>query len=219
MKKALFEKFNVELNPKYLIADAARSIQNAFKMTFADSEILMCWFHMRKALSKQLEKHIHDKIKRQRFLADLDKLQLSQSPEIFDTASKLFIVKWQPESKDLLEYFCIEWLNQNRNWYEGVAKMVPSTNNALESNNRLLKDEQTLRERMDLAQFRFQICDTIRQWSLEYDSGLNKINKIPHIDLQQWTAGYNWAKSNCVLRMEIAEHYNIYRPGSTGKCN
>lgn len=182
LKKAVFEKFGSNINPQYLVADAAESIHNAFEETFEGASVIMCWFHMRKALSKRVDNHIHDKQKRQKFLNDIDMLQLSQTPAIFEIASQLFIVKWRTESNELINYFKNEWLFKNRNWYEGFAKRVPSTNNALESNNRLLKDEQTFRERLDLAQFRIIICETVRKWSLEYYSGPNNSGEFQQYD-------------------------------------
>lgn len=101
---------------------------------------------------------------------------------------------------------------QNPNWYEGFAKRTPSTNNALESKNRLIKDEGTLRERMDLGQFRIKLFEMLRKWSVEYQSGLNKMNnETPNIVLKLWTDGYNWAKSNVKSSTVIEKNQTIYR--------
>lgn len=69
---------------------------------------------------------------------------------MFDGAAELFAKKWEQTSNEFIQYFRREWLDANRYWYEGCGKLVQSTNNALESFNRLIKDEQTLRERLDL---------------------------------------------------------------------
>lgn len=218
LKEALQKHFNVEFSPQYLISDAAKSIQNAFTSVFNGSSTIMCWFHMRKALSKKAEKLIHDPRMQSQFLGDLDQLQLSPSSHVFDRASELFVEKWQRDFCELVEYFKMEWLIQNRNWYEGFEKLTPSTNNALESNNRVLKDEQTLRERMDLAQFRVKVFDVVRQWSTEYKSGLNQMkNDNPKIDLKLWTDGYNWAKSNAKVYSLLKENRIIHSSSDTGK--
>lgn len=119
--------------------------------------------------------HIRDKKKRFELLADLDKLQLSQSKETFDKAVILFVEKWKAVSADAMSYFETEWLQKNRLWYEGacahIAANVPSTNNAIESANRLIKDEHTLRLRYDLGQFRGVLFDMLRAWSLAYLTG------------------------------------------------
>lgn len=124
-------------------------------------------------------------------------MQLARSGPIFDAASELFVKKWAKVSKDLVKYFENEWLVQHRNWYEGFRPKTPSTNNALESKNKGIKDEHTLRERLDLGQFRVVLCAMIKQWSTEYTSGLNILNSgVPNIELDQWTNGYNFARSN-----------------------
>lgn len=80
----------------------------------------MCAFHMKKAVSENVSTYIPDKNTQNIFLSDLDKLQLSKSS-----------AKWEHRSQDLMEYFRHEWLVLNRYWYEGCAKLVPSTYNAL----------------------------------------------------------------------------------------
>lgn len=81
----------------------------------------------------------------------MDKLQLSKNNETFDKAAYLFVEKWKTISADAMAYFELEWLRKNRFWYEGVEINTPSTNNAVEVANRLIKDEHTLRERFDLG--------------------------------------------------------------------
>lgn len=212
LKTAVAKYCDVELKPKYLISDAAKSIQNAFTSIFEGSSIVMCWFHMRKATAKRMECHIRDRRKQYEFLADLDLLQLSPSTEVFENASMLFVSKWQAESFELMDYFQAEWLIQNPNWYEGFAKRTPSTNNALESHNRLIKDEGTLRERMDLGQFRVKLFEMLRKWSIEYQSGLNEMqHDMPNIVLKLWTDGYNWARSNVKCRTVVERNQTIYR--------
>lgn len=128
---------------------------------------------------------------------DLDKLQLAQNRNIFDAAAELFLLKWKKHSIELVKYFKKEWLTANKNWYEGFKSKTPSTNNALESSNKVIKDEQTLRERFDLSQFRGVLFSMVEQWSVEYSTGLNKINfGAPIVKLEIWTKGYNFARSN-----------------------
>lgn len=130
-------------------------------------------------------------------LGDLDHLQLARSDMAFDAAAKLLIAKWKPISKPLVDYFEKEWLIENLNWHEGFMHKTPSTNNAQEAFNKVIKDEHTLRERLDLSQFRILFLEMIMQWSVEYAQNLNSINcNQPTIDLKAWTAGYNFARSN-----------------------
>lgn len=138
-------------------------------------------------------------------------MQLAKCEAIFDTASKLFIKKWARSSKDLVKYFESEWLVQHRNWYEGFRPKTPSTNNALESKNKGIKDEHTLRERLDLGQFRVVLYAMIRQWSTEYSGNINSLNfGAPNIELSDWTNGYNFARSNIKVTSKRRGHQIFY---------
>ena len=57
--------------------------------------------------------------------------------------------------KKFSEYFDEQWLKKNSKWYEGAAAVkLPSTNNGLEATNRVIKAENTLRERrLPIGQF------------------------------------------------------------------
>lgn len=107
-----------------------------------------------------------------------------------------------------MSYFEMEWLQKNRLWYEGasahITTNVPSTNNAVESANRLIKDEHTLRERYDLGHFRSVLFDMLRAWSLAYLTGEKEVHGSAEIDLKQWTDAYLWAKLD--ESMKTTEH-------------
>lgn len=216
VKSGVLNIFDEMLNPQFLISDAAGSIHAAFKNAFGENRsIVMCWYHMRSAVSKKLSTYFRDQNQRLKFLCDLDKLQLSKSPDVFDKASILFIEKWRLVSQELVQYFTSEWLNKNRHWYEGFAHYTPSTNNAVESFNRKIKDEQTLRERLDLSQFRFAINKMVTEWSIEYESGLNIINNDgPNITLGIETNAYNWANSAVEISTKRGKGKVCYRISS-----
>lgn len=135
-------------------------------------------------------------------LDTLDKLQLARNPQDFDAASTLFMAKWRAKYQKLIDdYFETEWLIKNRNWYESFRIKTPSTNNALESFNNVIKNEHTMRERFDISQFRVVLFEMIEQWSVEYTSNLNFINNgPPEIELSLWTSGYNFARSNVKIK-------------------
>lgn len=166
---------------------------------------------MRKNISDKLPTFLRDAVKQSKFLFDPDKLQLAKSNVIFDAAVKLFMEKWRQESEDLIEYFESQWVQQNRNWFEGFRKHTPSTNNALESFNRLIKDEHTLRERMDLGKFRVALFEMVKTWSLHYATGIKVIAEAPEVTLVLWTEGYNWAKSNIKITSRRHGSTIVYR--------
>lgn len=72
----------------------------------------------------------------------MDKLQVSQRPEHFRKAAALFLKKYE-QHDEFCKYFNQQWLVENPNWHEGATtEFAPSTNNAMESWNRLCKDEK-----------------------------------------------------------------------------
>ncbi len=66
--------------------------------------------------------------------------------DIFDAANELFKDKWlkvntnKIPTKKFLEYFEAKWIQKQPGWYEGYASAVPSTNNGLESTNRVINN-------------------------------------------------------------------------------
>jgi hypothetical protein len=131
------------IDPTTLISDAAKSIQNSFKDVFGEDKlVIMCWAHMKKNVIKKVEKFVAPAFQTE-ILSDIDFLQLSQNDDIFNRASNLFLDKWYEET-EFISYFEAEWLDANRFWYEGAEKTTPSTNNALESFNRVIKDENSM---------------------------------------------------------------------------
>lgn len=85
---------------------------------------------------------------------------------------------------------------KNRFWYEGVARNVPSTNNAQEATHKAIKDRQTLRNRFDLGKFREVLYQMVKNYSIEYSTGIREYHHKVQIDLSIWTEAYNWAKTN-----------------------
>lgn len=137
---------------------------------------------------------------------------MAKTVEIFQIALQLFVSKWRKESDELMDYFEREWILKCPNWFEAFATLVPSTNNALESTNRLIKDEHTLRERMDLGKFRIALFEMVETWSKRYTTGIKSTNPdAPEIELQQWTAGYQFAKANTKISSRRRGNKIVYR--------
>jgi hypothetical protein len=135
------------------MADAAGAITNGFN----ESDIViinrgMCWFHCKKACDKQLLK-IHDKDKRSDLIQGIVTLQLAQTPDIFRSASKLFIDEWSKDAdydiQVFIQYFKSEWIEKNSNWFESYNHPndagSTSNNNGNEFINGVIKEEDTLR--------------------------------------------------------------------------
>lgn len=96
IKKGVRDLFNIDYKPDKLIADAADSIPRGFEKVFDHSYIrIMCWFHMRKAVEKNVSTLSPNKKEQNEFMYDLDQLQLSQTDEVFDKTAQLFVEKWK----------------------------------------------------------------------------------------------------------------------------
>lgn len=203
IKNKIFSVFNCELESKIILCDACKAISNGFLAVFGDDcLVLTCWFHVKKAIKKNIL-HLLPKEMHQGVFDDIDCLQLSTSPQIFEKASDLFLQKYAI-FEEFVAYFRYEWLEQFRNWYEGAAEKYPSTNNALESFNRYFKDERTLRE-------------WVMDWSVEYDSDARvPFVEIPSLTLEHWTKGYQWSRMNKVIqkRADVARDYLLIPPSN-----
>lgn len=217
VKISLRNLFDEKLEPKILICDAAHSIHNGFRKVFGqDKLVIMCWAHMRMAFVEKLPTYIRDQKQRFQIMCDLDKLQLSKSSAVFDIAVILFVEKWRVVSLDLMQYFNNEWLTKNRFWYEGYSHITPSTNNALENFNKQIKAENTLRELLDLRQFRYVMFEMVEQWSIQYDSGMNSINNDgPLITLEIETIAYQLFKSELQFSKKRAKNQVVFRLPAT----
>ncbi|CAF4446237.1 unnamed protein product, partial [Rotaria socialis] len=100
---------------------------------------------------------------------DVESLQLAQDERIFIKASNLFVKKWSKKEPNFIEYFQNEWLTTHNAWYEGVGHFTPSTNNALEATNNVIKKENTLRERLPLSRFKVLAFEIVEKWSKCYE--------------------------------------------------
>ncbi len=92
-----------------------------------------------------------------------------------------------------------EWLESKNGCYEGLELYVPSTNNALEATNRVIKDEDTIREWLVSSIFTVVVFSIVNKWSKEQNLACVNSKKFEHhpsITLSYWTDGYNWAKLN-----------------------
>lgn len=200
---------NHEMHPKILIADAAEAIHNGARSVFGkEIVVLMCWFHAKKAVKKNLRRFVKDTNVQAEILNGMSKLNASRNKEMFDKASALFLAKYS-KFKEFCLYFKTEWLEKNPNWYEGAyllapgVKYAPSTNNACESWNRNIKDEKSERNRFPLNVFIGKILQWTVEWSVEYKSGAKKFVTVPTIDLALWTDAYKWVKMNKPIKRNV----------------
>jgi len=200
-------KINGHLEIKNLICDASNAIRNAFVEVFGETKnIIMCWAHMRRNVVKKIESLVDRSFKTE-IIDDIDKLQLASSKQVFDKALTLFIKKWlQRKQNKFIEYMNLQWFTTHQNWFEGTAQRVPSTNNALESFNLVYKREHTFRERLPLSRFLELMKKSVERWSNEYLTNSRIFMTSISVELNQWTTGYQYAKSNVNISTAICDY-------------
>ncbi len=186
------------IEPSALVSDASFAIINAFSNIFPNKhDTVMCWAHMKRAVETK-SAMIEDQELRAEMMDDIELLQICESAKLFHQSVKLFLKKWAktPSVGPFISYFKSEWLEKHPGWFEGVSLFVPSTNNALESTNRTLKDKVN-RKRLALAVFLSNANKIVSGWSYDRDdSNVNAKNFAtePTISHQLWTKSYQWAK-------------------------
>ena len=147
-------------------------VQKAFRMlllndSFGEEAIVrMCWAYAKIKIETRAESCIKNKSRYKRCIG-IDILHFITLPNSFITATKLFL-KTYHDHNEFLDFFKEQCQNQHRNWFLGAAPNSPSTNNALESFKKVIKDSNTLRERFLLAQFLVVASDMINEWSEKY---------------------------------------------------
>ncbi len=135
------------------MADASTAITNGFETVFGSEFVrVTCWAHANRAYEKRLLT-VKDEKSRKVLNDEIHLLQLCHDKESFQQMCKLWLKKWKGnnDAKEFMSYFKDTWLDRNEGWYEGHAPGYPSTNNGLESINRCIKDEHTLRSRLRLG--------------------------------------------------------------------
>jgi hypothetical protein len=75
-----------------------------------------------------------------------------------------------------------------------ASRKTSSQNNALESQNLVIKEQDNFRERMPLSGFLFQCLETVEKCSKHYANNDKVFILTPTIELQQWTKAYQRAK-------------------------
>lgn len=175
------------------MADAAPAIRNGFSCVFPGAITVMCWAHAARCIYKRVEKDIPDQRSRIDIISDIKMLQLSPTKAIFEKLLKLFFVKWK-EMSIFCNYFRDNWVEINGNWYEGVAKGVPSTNNGGESFNNLIKAQATIRRKLPIGTFLNAITKCIGMWSKDavYRTEIDPSGAL-------WREALLWARENVEL--------------------
>ncbi len=119
---------------------------------------VICWAHVKRAIDKQLNE-LKNKQASLTIKNDIIQFQHYVKEDILVSITRLMITDWRTnfpsrETEEFIKYFNKQWLIPKRNgWYDHYCDYCPCTNNALESINRYVKENGTLRERLGILQF------------------------------------------------------------------
>lgn len=153
----------------------------------------MCWVNAAKNMRLNLDKYVKNKKINGNMFADIHKLQLAQTDEIFIKAANLFCLKYI-EQNSFIKYFQSEWIQKRSGWHEGVSHHCPSTNNAQEATHRVIKLIQTMRRLKSMAEMKKLLFDIVSEWSVTTSTQtFSDSRKITSGDLVD---AYIWNKSN-----------------------
>lgn len=133
----------------------------------------MCWFHMKCKVTDRLSV-INDVNIRNEVIQDIQVLHNAPSEVLFDTAVELFFEKWRAQNdaqiNEYLDYLHSEWIVGHKGWFLGYIH-GPTSNNGLESNNKLIKKHHTLRKQLPMGEFLQIILEIVLRWSKERQPG------------------------------------------------
>lgn len=169
IKDAIKANFDYDFEPEVIIADGSDAIRNAFYSSFETAKLdVMCYVHVLRNCYKQA---FTSKSNKSLILEDIRKMHLAPNKTTFNLMSKLFCEKWSDVESNFVSYFKREWLSAHCNWFEGAAHYTPSTNNALESHNAVIKRKITLRRRLPMNEFLKCMLDMTTDASKQLKSG------------------------------------------------
>lgn len=184
VKKKIKECFSANFAPSMLISDAADAIRNGFYRIFPDATVdIMCFAHVLRNIEKR---KFNSKNNKKLIIDDIKKLQHAPDKTTFSFMSTLFCEKWAPVEQEFVAYFKAQWLGVHCNWYEGAAMYAPSTNNAQESVNNVIKRKITLRRRLPMNQFLASMSMLISDMSKELCNGSRIFAIEPFIQKNMW---------------------------------
>lgn len=183
--------YNKVMKPEILISDAAHAIQNGCQKVFGPLVVTMCWFHVVLNFHKRKFNHPENE---DLMKDDLRHLHLAYSEDVFEIGSQLFLKKWEQQEPEFTANFKTQYLELNRNWFNGVSVRAPKENNQIERFNGTMKQHQTFYERRSLAMFKNDLMDIVAGRSAEYINN-KTFKKDIETDEKVLDAGLKYAES------------------------
>lgn len=222
VKDLAYQIYDFDFNVNVLLADCAGAITNGFKLVFPELNTrIICWAHVNRKIQENLRGVDEETCKK--IATDFENLQSSTTTSHLNAAYNLLKQKWQvfnnQKINDMFEYFNNQWLCEaNVGWYESFSNGFPSTNNALEATNNVIKEKATLRDRLPVRDFLKSMDKLLYNWSFDRHSDFRttiRFHQKPLISTHEYTLGHNWLKKN--KRIVKIKHQNkeVYMVTST----
>ena len=138
---------------KNVIGDNAEAITSA--VNEFDESLLRtnCWAHIKRLIDAKI-KSLESTV-RNEFLSDLIFMQNLTDLRVFNKLKILLRKKYESlkYTSDFIEMFFNNYMCTNNNWYEAYDVFAPSTNNATERFNLLIKEKYTNWKRLNFNEF------------------------------------------------------------------
>lgn len=143
--QTLAAQLKIEFNPRFLMQDACQASFNAARAVFPDAIVLMCYFHVKQNIRKNLSKsHILSKEVYNEFETDVTNLHYSNTEEEYNERLVMLRKKYS-EYSAAMEYMEKQWLSGPfSNWQ--IFRNNPgyaNTNSNIESFNASFKRDYT----------------------------------------------------------------------------
>ena len=139
---------------------------------------------------------IADEVKKSQIISRIC-FMLEQTSDIFKQSTHLFLNHWQNYPNEtvlnFIEYFKINWLVNNSNWFESwnyPNVCCPNTNNGNEVTNRVTKAEDTLRELLPTDHF-----FSVKKWAYSHcptNTNVKPFASVLSIGTKSMTQGWQW---------------------------
>lgn len=209
IKEVIHRVFKEDIVFEVLVSDAAKAIKKGFREINQNKKEVTCNYHV---IDRCKKRPLNSPENSKPLLADIRALQLLPNESTFDEGWRLFSEKWRAAEADFVQYMKENWIDENKNWYEGVRHFTPSTNNAVESFNGKIKSDFLYRERPLLAEFKDAISKMAVNLSIEYEGNKKSFASKVTLIAAEWLEGKQWAQSakNVLQKKNNAAKITVY---------
>ena len=169
--------------PDYIVQDASAAESKAAREVFGKGlKILMCWYHLLYNVRKHESLKPVSQVLKDMVLTDLTRLHYCLEYE-YEIYKKIVLEKWRshPELKEFVTYVIPQWFEGTFvNWQ--IFKSPPgfaTTNNPMESFNKIIKAQFTNYEEQPLLQFIHILIQHVIPFYIHIDKEF-LFYRIPH---------------------------------------